>query len=78
MNKKVPYLVFYQNQTLVNSFIQGIEKDNEQRKQMLLIAQTHEYMYDIMKKQGFDMQIDQDVGFQFMRFTTELEVLPTL
>ena len=50
--------MFYQNQTMVNSFIQGIEKDNEQRKRMLLIAQTHEYMYDIMKKQGFDMQID--------------------
>ena len=70
LGKKVPSIVFIQNQKLItDAFREGLELDELKMTEIRARAQMNEYIYMMLKEASISIKIDTDVGLQFLDVT---------
>ena len=70
LNRKVPSVVFIQNQKLLTKeWTDAMEIDAEKKKEIVRNAQINEYIYAMLKDNDLLASIDEDVGFQFFNIS---------
>ena len=70
LGKKVPSIVFIQNQKLItDAFKEGLERDEIKMNEIRARAQINEHIYMMLKESGISMKVDEDIGMQFVEVT---------
>ena len=69
LEKKVPHIVFLQNQKLMTDLLKDkLENDKEAKESLKQKAELNEYMYNIMKNHGVVCRLDEAIGVEFIDF----------